>query len=355
MLSQDCNQYIINSEEKILVTGANGFIGSRVVRTLLSYGFKRVRCFTRPTSRSGSLEDIVKKFNRVGIEIIKGNLLSREDCRIAADGVSIIYHLAAGIDKSFPGCFSNSVVTTRNILDAAIEKQTLKRFINVSSLAVYSNEEIPHGGLLDETCKVDTKLVERYDPYAYGKAKQDQVVVDYAAKGLPYVTLRPGVVYGPGKTSIPGRVGIDTFGIFLHLGGLNTLPLSYIENCAEAIVLAGIKKGVGNEVLNIVDDDLPTSSEFLYQYKTNVRKFKSINVSYRLFYIFSYLWENYAKWSKGQLPPAFNRKRCTVYWKGNQYSNQKIKKMLEWEPRVTMEEGLNLYFEYCRKLEKNHA
>lgn len=347
----DRNEYIIKAEETILVTGANGFIGSRVVRMLLSYGFKRVRCFARPTSNSGSLEAMIKEFSRAGVEIVKGNLLSRENCMTAADGVSIIYHLAAGIDKTFPGCFLNSVVTTRNLLDAVMKAQALKRFVNVSSLAVYSNEKIRRRGLMDESCEIDTKLVERYDPYAYGKSKQDEIVLEYArTKGLPYVIVRPGVTFGPGKTKIPGRVGIDTFGLFLHLGLNNRMPLTYVDNCAEAIVLAGLRRGVEGEVINIIDDDLPKGREFLRMYKKQVQRFMSIPLPYQVFYLFSYLWEKYSKWSEGQLPPAFNRRTCAVYFKGNTYSNKKAKELLGWQPRVRMREGLQSYFAYAREV-----
>ena len=83
--------------------------------------------------------------------------------------------------------------------------------------------------------------------------------------------VRPGVVYGPGNKGITGRVGLGTFGLFLHLGGSNEIPLTYVDNCADAIVLAGIKGGVDGEVFNVVDDDLPTSRKFLRLYKKNVR------------------------------------------------------------------------------------
>ena len=343
------NGYIVNPEEILLVTGANGFIGSRVVRALLTHGFKEVRCFTRPSGNPESLEAIGKEFNLANLEIVKGNLLSRDNCLAAVRGVSVIYHLAAGIDKTFPGCFLNSVITTRNLLDAAVREQTLKRFVNISSLAVYSNEKIRPGGLMDESCEMDAKLVERYDPYAYGKAKQDELVLEYArTKGLPYVILRPGVVFGPGKARIPGRVGIDTFGVFLHLGSENRMPLTYVDNCAEAIVLAGLRKGIEGEVINIVDDDLPKSREFLGMYKKRVHRFISIPIPYPLFYLFNYLWEKYSKWSEGQLPPAFNRRTCATYFKGNTYSNQKAKKLLGWYPEVRMNEGLQNYFTYVR-------
>jgi nucleoside-diphosphate-sugar epimerase len=263
--------YIITPEETILVTGANGFIGSRVVRILLSYGFKRVRCFTRSANNSKYLESLARESDQANLEIVKGNLLSSDACLMATEGVSIVYHLAAGTEKTFAGCFLNSVVATRSLLDFAIKEKKLKRFVNISSIAVYSNEKIPRGGLLDESCEVDTKLVERYEPYTYGKTKQDEIVLEFAKKqNLPYVIVRPSVVFGPGKAKIPGRVGIDTFGVFVHLGLNNRIPITYIDNCAEAIVLAGLRKGIEGEVINIVDDDLPKSREFLRMYKKQI-------------------------------------------------------------------------------------
>jgi nucleoside-diphosphate-sugar epimerase len=80
---------------------------------------------------------------------------------------------------------------------------------------------------LDETCEVDHDILQRSEPYAYGKAKQDALVHDYAKRhNLPYVIVRPSVVFGPGKAKITDRVGTDTFGVFLHLGLSNIIPLT---------------------------------------------------------------------------------------------------------------------------------
>jgi nucleoside-diphosphate-sugar epimerase len=344
------NGYIVNTNERILVTGANGYIGSKLVHMLLSYGFTNIRCLTRSTSTS-RLATVTKEFGRESIEIVKGNLLSRDDCMIVAEGASVIYHLAAGMEKTFPGCFLNSVVTTRNLLDAVIAHQTLKRFVNVSSFAVYTNEKIARGGLLDELCEVASDLVERYDPYAYGKAKQDELVLEYThTKHLPSVIVRPAVVFGPGKARIHDRIGIDTFGVFLHLGLNNRIPLTYIDNCAEAIALAGLRKGIEGEVINIVDDDLPRSRDFLRMYKKHVNRFVSIPVPYPVFYLFNFLWEKYSAWSDGQLPPAFNRKACAAYYRHIRYSNKKAKDLLGWEPRLQMDEALQKFFSYFREV-----
>ena len=343
--------YIVTPEDVILVTGANGFIGSQVVRTLLATGFKRVRCFTRSRGSSGPLASVVREFGHSALEIAEGNLLSRDDCRAASQGASVVYHLAAGTDKTFAGCFLNSVVTTRNLLDAAGSEPTLKRFVNVSSLSVYSNERLRRGALLDESCELDDHLVERHDPYAYAKAKQDDLVLQYArTSGLPYVIVRPGVTFGPGKASIPGRVGNNTFGVFLHLGLGNRMPITYVENCAEAIVLAGLRSGIESEVINIVDDDLPTSRQFIRLYKRRARNFLSVPVPYPAYYLFNMLWERYSEWSAGQLPPVFNRRACAVYYKGNTFSNNKAKEVLGWRPRVSMSDALERYFSYARKI-----
>lgn len=343
------NDWLIKSTDKILITGANGFIGSRVVHTLLSYGFTHVRCLTRPTSNSKNLENLTREFSSANMEIIKGNLLSPDDCSKAVNDVSVIYHLAAGVAKSYPECFLNSVVTTRNLLDATISEQKLQRFINVSSIAVYSNEKIKRGGLMDESCDLDSDLLKRSEPYTYGKAKQDALVLDYAKHhDIPYVIVRPSVVFGPGKGAITGRIGIDTFGIFLHLGLNNIIPVTYVDNCAEAIVLAGVRKGIEGQVFNIFDDNLPRSREFLKLYKKNVRRFRSVPVPYPAWLFFNYLWEKYAVWSGGQLPPAFNTRKCMIYWKGNSYSNQKAKELLGWHPRVNMSEAMEMFFVYMR-------
>jgi len=347
------DHYIIKDTDPILITGSNGFIGSRVVKTLIEYGFRNLRCFVRPSSNLETLKEIIHSAqvdNRV--EILQGNLLSRDDCKKAVEGALIIYHLSAGIEKSFPGSFMNTVVTTRNLLDEVIKNQNFKRFVNVSSFAVYSNMNLKHGGLLDETSEVETKPEDRGEAYCYSKVKQDELVLEYSRRyHLPYVIVRPGAVFGPGINSITGRVGIDTFGTFLHLGGLYRIPFTYVDNCAEAIVLSGIKKGADGEIFNVVDDDLPTSRQFLKLYKKNVKDFKSIYIPHSFSYLLCWLWESYSKWSKGQLPPVFNRNRWAAEWKGFVYSNRKAKELLGWSPRIPLDEALRRYFEYQKEAE----
>jgi nucleoside-diphosphate-sugar epimerase len=345
--SEKATAALVPKDALILITGAQGFIGSRVLAEILSSGFTNIRCFSRSPSAAAKLEKLVKDAPSAQVEFVTGNLLWRKDCEKAAAGVSVVYHLAAGRgEKSVPDAFMNSVVTTRNLLDAFVNSTTLKRFVSISSFAVYQNRSINGRGVLDETSLTEVQPSLRGDAYTFAKVKQDEIVEEYRKKfGIPAVIVRPGVVYGPGNPAITGRVGIGSFGVFLHLGGSNPIPFTYVDNCASAIVLAGIQPGIDGEVFNVVDDDVPRSRTFLGLYKKNVRSFRSIYLPKVASYLFCFLWEKYSSWSNGQLPPVYNRRAWRAFWKKTTYSNAKMKAQLGWKQKVPTSVGLQRYFD----------
>lgn len=348
--------FVISSDDRILVTGAAGFIGTRVIENLVDRGFTNLVCFVRPSSELARLEDIIARYShRARIEVVKGNLLRRDDCDAACQGVSVILHLAAGIgEKSFPDAFMNSVVATRNLLEGALQHAQLKRFALVSSFAVYSNRQ--SSNWLDETSPVEEKPVLRGEAYCYAKLKQEECVRHYGREfGVPFSIVRPGSVYGPGNLEITGRVGINTFGVFMHMGGSNSIPFTYVDNCADAIVLAGLVKGVDGEIFNVVDDNTPSSRKFLRQYKKRVRKFKSVYIPHMVSYALSLMWERYSARSEGQLPPVFNRRRWSAEWRSTHYSNQKMKDKLGWTQKISTPEAMQRYFESCARKVQGHA
>lgn len=343
---------VAGPEDRILVTGAAGFIGSKVVENLLKRGFRNLCCFVRPSGNRAKLTAIKEAHQgSANVEIVSGNLLIREDCEVAAKGAVVVFHLAASRgEKMVADAFMNSVVATRNLLDACRQQPGLRRFLNVSSFAVYTNRNKPGGQLLDESCPIETQPELRGDAYSFAKVKQDEIIREYGEKyGIPYVIVRPGVVYGPGEDGIHSRVGIKPLGLFLHLGGGNPIPLTYVDNCADAMVLAGLTQGIDGQVFNIVDDELPSSRHFLQSYKKNVRPFRSVYLPHAVSFAVCYLWEKYYFWSQGQLPLAYSRRGWHVLWKKSRYSNEKLRKLLGWAPPVSTLDGLELYFRSCRE------
>ena len=341
------NDLLIEPDEPILITGATGFIGPTLVQSLLNHGFRNLRALARPSSDAGRLEAIARGHRgEARVHVIRGNLLSREDCIRATTDVSVIFHLAVSARKSFPDAFMNSVVTTRNLLEASLRHARLRRFVNVSSFAVYTNTRKTRRRLLDESCPVETHAELRGDAYGFAKIKQDEIVSEYGrAFGVPYVIVRPGSVYGPGKTGIPaGWVSArsDSFSIS---AGRNPIPLTYVDNCADAIVLAGLTRGVDGEVFNVVDDDLPSSRQFLRLYKRHVRRFPSLYVPHVVSYGLCWLWETYSRWSEGQLPPVFNRQTLARELEEDALQQREAKVRLGWTPRVPCPKGLTRYFQ----------
>ena len=348
----DTDKWLVGADACILVTGAGGFIGKRVVAQLLQRGFTNMRCLARPPANSDRLRSFLGiAADDTRVEIVEGNLLSRDDCLNISADAQLIYHLAAGRgQKSYSDAYLNSVVTTRNLLDACLTQGCLRRFVSMSSFTVYTNRGKATGRVLDETCPLELHSALRGDPYCFAKVKQEEMIMEYGKNhDVPYTIIRPGVVYGPGNEKIHGRVGMDTFGIFLHLGGSNELPLSFVDNCADAMILAGIVKGIDGEAFNVVDDDLPSSRRFLRAYKQLVKRFQSIPVPRFLSYILCYLWESYSVWSQGQLPNSFNRKDWSAAWQKSSYTNEKIKSLLGWRQRIPTSDGLKIYFESCRE------
>ena len=155
------NDFIAGPDDLILITGATGFIGSRLVANLVDRGFRNLRCLARPSSAAGRIAALAAAGNGLArVDLVRGNLLSREDCRAVTKDAAVILHLAAGRgEKSVPDAFLNSVVTTRNLMEASLGHRCLKRFVNVSSFSVYTNESAP----LDETCPVEDHPEARGD------------------------------------------------------------------------------------------------------------------------------------------------------------------------------------------------
>ena len=118
----------IRQPERVLVTGANGYVGSRVVKALIKHGYY-VRALVRPT---GSPE----KLKRLGVEVFLGDVRRIEDVKSAAEGMHIIVHMAAGMKGSQEFMVDSCVRGTQNVAEAA-SVQGVKRVLYTSSLSVY--------------------------------------------------------------------------------------------------------------------------------------------------------------------------------------------------------------------------
>jgi nucleoside-diphosphate-sugar epimerase len=242
--------------------------------------------------------------------------------------------------------FMNSVVATRNLLDAIVGMPAPAKLVHCSSFSVIGIADLPRGGMVDESRPMDAHP-ERRDSYSHSKHRQEQIVWEYQREhGLRVVVLRPGVIYGPGGgVAMSNRVGLRLFGVFLHLGRKNVLPLTYVDNCADAFVVAGRSDTAIGQIYNVVDDDLVHAKHFLTRYREQVEKVRYVTLPWFATKVLSAAVEKYVDYSKGQLPAIFTRYKTDSMWKGNRFSNEKLKS-IGWHPRVSTDEGIRRHFEY---------
>src|SRR5690606_38173923 len=211
----------------------------------------------------------------------------------------------------------------------------------VSSFSVYGVAGLRRGARVDENTPLEPHP-ERRDLYAQAKLRQEKLFWEYSQKhGLPVVVLRPGVIYGPGAKPFSNRIGLNLFGVFLHLGGRNKLPLTYVENCAEAIAVVGAHPDAVGKVFNVVDDDLPTCSQYLKKYRKQVERLRVIRLPYFATMMMSRAVERYHHWSKGQLPAVFTPYKTASMWAGNTFTNAKLK-ALGWKQRVVTSRAIDV-------------
>ncbi len=337
----------------VLVTGANGFLGSAVVARVLSRPEARVRCLVRPGSDVSKLRPVIDRWGD-RVEIVRGTLSNPADCLHALDGIAVVQHLAAALRGAAADMFLNSVVATKNLLEAMVRTGRRPKLVHCSSFGVYGVADLPRGAVIDETTPPEPHP-ERRDLYSHSKHRQERLVWEYSERhALPVVVLRPGVIYGPGGGAISNRVGLELFGMFLKLGGRNPLPLTYVDNCAEAFALAGDHPRAVGSVFNVVDDDPVTAAAFLRRYQREVRKLRVVSLPYPVLMALSRAVSWYSEFSGGQLPAIFTPYKTATLWKGNRFDNSKLKG-LGYEQPVSTERGLSLHFTALRQQEHGAA
>lgn len=333
---------------KILITGSGGFLGARIVRSLLAAGQFNLRCQIREGRGVEKLQALARDLGIPPLEVVPCNLLSRPDTAKLVEGVDLIIHAAAGTRGTPADMMLNTVVATRNLLEAAVAAGT-KRLAIVSSFAVYNTETLANGALLDERSPVEAVGIDK-GPYALSKVRQEQLVMDYQRRhGFECVFIRPGVIYGEGGPAMSSRVGIRALGWFASLGGSCLLPLTHVDNCADAVVAAALR-GAPGAIFNAVDDDLPSCNQYLAQYRRQVEKLRVLRLPYALLMFGSRALQSYSRRSKGQLPAILTPYIVRSMYRPLRYSNAALK-AIGWEPAVGTPQGLNLTLPKLRKRE----
>lgn len=320
---------------KFLVTGGTGFLGRRIAIRLLERGHE-VRCISR--SKVGCPSWLPVEYSEK-CEIVQADLTDSTASDRAVEGCDIVIHAASASTGSVPYLFTCNVIGTQNLL-SSIEKNRIQKFVHISSLAVYGVQHLKRNDVLNETCPLEQNAHLR-DPYTYSKVAQEDLVRDtFAQSETPLVVIRPGVIYGPHRPIITGRVGIQLGSLLIRMGNGKKLPYTYVENCADAIVAAAFAPDANGKVINIIDDSLPSSRQLIRAQKRKSKRPFVLRIPRCMIAPLSWLNEWYSRKSNGQVPMVLSRYKSNAMWKRLTYDNSLAKTVLQWNPKVSLEEGI---------------
>lgn len=319
----------------ILVTGANGFIGSHVVERLLRDG-RKVRGLVRASSDLTFLKG-------VDVELVRGDITDRASLDEPMRGVDIAVHVAAFVSDWDPRdqCRSVNVHGTRNVIDAA-RTAGVRRLVHISTAALHG---FPGARNQDES----TPMPET--PFAYCESKK-QAEREVFASGLDATAIRPGNVFGPRDHTF-----IDKYAQALEQGKAGyiaggrswTCPV-YVENLADAIALACFEPAAAGEAFLATDGldiDWRTFTEKLAD-ALGVKR-PRLSVPFWLAYRLAAVMEGAYKAVGAAHAPLLTRYRVCNGGRDYHFSIAKARRVLKYEPKVGLEEALRRTVRWYRE------
>ncbi len=321
---------------RVLVTGGTGFLGRAIVRRLTANGC-RIRLLVRPATPPEKLAGVVGAEDAV--EVAPTSFGDAVALKRALSGIEVVVHAAASKQGSVAAQVANTVVGSEALFKAALD-EGVRRVVVVGSMGALASATVPRDGLVDEDTPLEPHPEWR-DPYTFAKVKQEQLARKFEhERGLKAVLIRPGVIFGPGQSLLSSRVGVSAFGAFLHLGQGMTVPMTYVDNCAEAVVLACWTPSIDGRSYCIVDDDLPTSRYLLRLHRRRFRRTAVVPIPAPARQLLAQLNDWYSRATEGHLPPVFTPYKVNAMWRGHRYSNKRAKAELGWVPHVSMQDAL---------------
>lgn len=322
---------------KVLVTGATGFIGRKLVIALVKENHD-VTAFVRPTSNKAGLPE--------SIRLCEGDMLDEASLKTAVEGQDIVVHLAAYFDF-YPSdvdlLYRVNIEGPTNLMKACLGS-SVSRFIYCSSTEVIGPVRYPPGS-------EDTELRPQFD-YAKSKVEAESAIRSISKEsGLDHIIIRPTGIMGEGDLYLMYEVVHE-----LYNKRVFALPIDlsaqfmfiHIDDVVSGFLAALAPMKAVNNTIILAPDEAMSWERFVEVTTTYLGvKPPRLRVPRLL-----------AKIGMGILSPFKNRRKMTFFWhiksvdlmhQQRVYSNEKAKRLLEWHPRVTMEEGLkraiDWYFE----------
>jgi nucleoside-diphosphate-sugar epimerase len=316
----------------ILVTGASGFLGRALIGRLRESG-KKIRVLVRRPMPDWEADP--------DMQVVYGDLGDPAAVDRAVQGVSTVYHVGAAMKGGKADFQRATVAGTQNVVNAAL-KHGVQRVVYVSSITIldYAGHR---GAPMNEASPLEPHPDWR-GTYTESKVQAERTVLDAIAKGLPAVIVRPGQIFGPGAEMVPPYGTLALAGRWVVVGaGKISLPLVYVDDVVDALLLAAKRDDVCGRIFQLVDPGRITQREYINRCRQHLGdRIRVMYVPRLVFYT--------AGIGIGALGSLLHRSVPLTRYKVSAIREVKTfdcsaaREQLGWTPQVGVKRGMELMF-----------
>lgn len=314
-----------------VVTGATGFLGQALVRLLVREGAD-VRALHRREADAALLRGL-------GATPVLGHLDSAAGCAALAVPGATVFHAAARVDVlGKAGEFKRDTVdVTASLLDAVLPNRPA-RFVYVSSAAVYSASDSPHGVSAERT----PPRPDHFNLYGQAKLAAEQLVRDRcSAAGCDWTILRLPFLYGPGNRLLIERMTLATRRRRLAFVGRGDNPLAtvYVADAAEAAWRCSAAPAAVNQIYDVANPEVVTQAQYVNEHLAvlGVPPVKH-SMPRSVAYLTAIVSEG-VHWLTG-IKPIVTRGVVMLMSTPQRVDAGRVQRELGWQPRTTFAEGM---------------
>jgi len=278
-----------------------------------------------------------------GVQAVIGDLGDPRIVDHAVAGASVVYHVGAAM-RGGPNDFeAGTVWGTRNVVDACLKHHTQK-LVYVSSLSVLDHAGRNPAATMTESSSFEPHPDKR-GAYTQTKLTAEAMVSDAICDhALPAVIVRPGQIIGPGAERVTPNGTLAIAGRWIAVGAPSqTLPLVYVDDVVDALLLASSEPAAVGKIFNIVDPEIVTQGDYLARVKGKLGgELKLVRMPTGAFMTLAFGVEMLGKLLGRSVP--LTRYRVRSLRPLANFDIGAAQTQLGWNPRVGLRRGMDTMF-----------
>ncbi len=322
------------TKNKIVVTGATGFLGKKLVYTLKAMNLNPVAL--------GRNQSIGNQFINDGIPFLSLDLTDKEKTISAFTDAEYVINCAGlssvwGAQSEFTKA---NVVAVKNVIEGC-QINGIKRLIHISTPSLYFDYSDRYD--LTEESPLPSRFVNNY---AQSKKEGEVLIQEAHYMGLPTVILRPRGIFGPGDTAIFPRIltAMKKNKLPLIEQGRALMDITYVDNVVDSIILAMESENIEGQIYNITNGEPRTFINLLQMLSGKLEiPLRTKNISFRSAYYSSLLIESLYRAFRIKKEPPITCYGVGLVSKSMTFDIRKAQKELGYAPKISIEKGMDIF------------